>query len=49
MVYIAQLIIRFPMTEEYWTGYPSKDDPYGFPHTWQQELLKTLIKIQPTK
>ena len=49
MIYISQLIIRFPMSEEYWTGYPSKDDPYGFPHTWQQEFLKTLIKIQPTK
>ena len=49
MIYLSQLIIRFPLIEEYWTGYPSKDDPYGFPHTWQQEFLKTLIKIQPTK
>ncbi len=48
MVYVSQLIIRYPMNTTYWTGWPSKDKPYGFPHSWQQELMKTLFALQPT-
>jgi peptide/nickel transport system substrate-binding protein len=48
MVYVSQLIIRYPMNTTYWTGWPSKDKPYGFPHSWQQELMKTLFTLQPT-
>ena len=49
MLYVAQLIIRYPMSTEYWTGWPSKEDPYGFPHSWQQEFQKTILRLQPTK
>jgi peptide/nickel transport system substrate-binding protein len=49
MVFVSQLIIRYPMSTEYWTGWPTKDDVYGFPHSWQQEFLKTIIRLQPTK
>jgi len=48
MVYVSQLIIRYPMNTTYWTGWPSKDKPFGFPHSWQQELMKTLFALQPT-
>lgn len=48
MIYVSQLIIRYPMNTTYWTGYPSNKDPFGFPHSWQQELMKTIIKLQPT-
>src|SRR5262249_26771154 len=46
-VFVAQLVIRYPMSQQYWTGWPSKEDPYGFPHSWQQEFLKTILKLQP--
>jgi peptide/nickel transport system substrate-binding protein len=49
MVFVSQLIIRYPMSTEYWTGWPSDKDVYGFPHSWQAEFLKTIIKLQPTK
>jgi peptide/nickel transport system substrate-binding protein len=48
MVYVSQLIIRYPMNTTYWTGWPTKDKPYGFPHSWQQELMKTIFTLQPT-
>lgn len=47
-VYVAQLIIRYPMSSHYWTGWPTKDDAYGFPHSWQQEFLKTILRLEPT-
>ena len=40
-IFLAQLIIRYPLNTSRWTGWPTKDDPYGFPHSWQWELLKT--------
>jgi peptide/nickel transport system substrate-binding protein len=49
MVYVSELLIRYPMTTEYWTGWPSKDQPFGFPHSWQQEFMKTIVSLQPTK
>jgi peptide/nickel transport system substrate-binding protein len=48
-VYVAQLIIRFPLNTTYWVGWPSVATPYGFPHTWQWELLKTFINLEPTQ
>jgi len=42
-VFVAQLVIRYPMTTQYWTGWPSQEDPYGFPHSWQQEFMKTIL------
>jgi peptide/nickel transport system substrate-binding protein len=48
-VYVAQLIIRYPMSTENWTGWPSQENVYGFPHSWQWELLKTFINLEPTK
>jgi peptide/nickel transport system substrate-binding protein len=47
-IFVAQLIIRYPMNTELWTGWPTEDDVYGFPHSWQQEFLKTLIRLEPT-
>ena len=47
-VYVAQLIIRYPMSTHYWTGWPTEADPYGFPHSWQQEFLKTILRLEPT-
>jgi peptide/nickel transport system substrate-binding protein len=48
-IYVAQLIIRYPMSTEYWTGWPTQDNSYGFPHSWQWELLKTFINLEPTQ
>ena len=48
-VYVAQLIIRYPMNTTYWVGWPSTAAPYGFPHSWQWELLKTFINLEPTQ
>ncbi|NJN83740.1 MAG: hypothetical protein HC802_16675, partial [Caldilineaceae bacterium] len=48
-IYLGQLIIRYPMSTENWTGWPSQDNVYGFPHSWQWELLKTFINLEPTK
>jgi len=47
-VYVAQLIIRYPMSNHYWTGWPTEEDAYGFPHSWQQEFLKTILRLEPT-
>ncbi len=46
-IYVGQLIIRYPMSTQHWTGWPSAEDPYGFPHSWQWELLKTFINLEP--
>ncbi len=46
-VFVAQLIIRYPMSTARWTGWPTQEDPYGFPHSWQQEFLKTIIRLEP--
>ncbi len=48
-VFLAQLIIRYPLNNARWTGWPSQSDPYGFPHSWQWELLKTFIRLEPTR
>ena len=48
-IYFGQLIIRYPMSTEYWTNWPTQENPYGFPHSWQEELEKTFINLQPTK
>jgi peptide/nickel transport system substrate-binding protein len=48
MVNFAQLVLRYSLNTTYWTGWPSKDDPFGLVDPWRQELLKTLLKLQPT-
>lgn len=48
-IYFGQLIIRYPMSTEYWTGWPNEENPYGFPHSWQWELLKTFINLEPAQ
>ncbi len=47
-VFVSQLIIRYPMSTARWTGWPTQEDPYGFPHSWQQEFMKTIIRLEPT-
>jgi peptide/nickel transport system substrate-binding protein len=46
-LFFSQLIIRYPMTTANWTGWPNKEDPYGFPHSWQQEFMKTILRLEP--
>ena len=48
-IFLAQLIIRYPCNTTRWTGWPSQQDPYGFPHSWQWELLKTFIRLEPAQ
>ena len=48
-IYLGQLIIRYPMSTEYWTGWPDQENPYGFPHSWQWEFQKTFINLEPTQ
>ena len=48
-IYLGQLIIRYPMSTQYWTGWPSAENPYGFPHSWQQEFQKTFINLRPAQ
>jgi len=48
-IFLAQLIIRYPLNNSRWTGWPTQTDPYGFPHSWQWELLKTFIRLEPTR
>ena len=46
-IFISQLIIRYPMNTSRWEGWPTAADSYGFPHSWQWEFLKTLIRLRP--
>ena len=46
-IYISQLVIRYPMNTSRWVGWASDEDPYGFPHSWQWEFLKTLLRLRP--
>jgi peptide/nickel transport system substrate-binding protein len=46
-VFVSQLIIRYPMSTARWTGWPTQEDSYGFPHSWQQEFMKTIIRLEP--
>ena len=46
-IFISQLIIRYPMNTSRWKGWPTEKDSYGFPHSWQWEFLKTLIRLRP--
>jgi peptide/nickel transport system substrate-binding protein len=48
-IYLGQLIIRYPMSTEYWTNWPDQNNPYGFPHSWQEEMEKTFINLQPAQ
>lgn len=48
-IYVSQLIIRHMGNETYWTGWPTKENNYGFLHPWQQEFLKTVINLKPAR
>ncbi|GIV77879.1 ABC transporter substrate-binding protein [Litorilinea aerophila] len=48
-IYLGQLIIRYPMSTQYWTNWPTQDNVYGFPHSWQWELEKTFINLKPAQ
>jgi peptide/nickel transport system substrate-binding protein len=48
-IYLGQLIIRYPMSTEYWTNWPDQNNPYGFPHSWQEELEKTFLNLEPVQ
>jgi hypothetical protein len=49
VVLLGQLIIRYPMSTEYWTGWPDQNDVYGFPHSWQWEFQKTFVNLEPVQ
>ena len=46
-IFVAQLIIRYPMNTTYWTNWPTQDNVYGFPHSWQHNFMLTFINLQP--
>ena len=48
-IYVGQLIIRYPMNTTYWTNWPTQEDPYGFPHSWQNDFMLTFINAQPVQ
>jgi peptide/nickel transport system substrate-binding protein len=48
-IYLGQLIIRYPMSTQYWTGWPDQANPYGFPHSWQQEFQKSFVNLRPAQ
>ncbi|MCE7988422.1 MAG: ABC transporter substrate-binding protein [Caldilinea sp. CFX5] len=48
-IFVAQLIIRYPMNTTYWTNWPTQDNVYGFPHSWQHDFMLTFINLQPTQ
>jgi peptide/nickel transport system substrate-binding protein len=48
-IYVSQLIIRYPMSTEYWTNWPTQENPYGFPHSWQDEFQKTFVNLEPVQ
>jgi peptide/nickel transport system substrate-binding protein len=48
-IYVGQLIIRYPMSTQYWTGWPTEDNVYGFPHSWQHDFMLTFINLQPAQ
>ena len=47
-IYIAQLHVRNPKSEKYWTGWPTIDDPYGVDLPVQMEFLKVIINLKAT-
>ncbi|CAN5813018.1 ABC transporter substrate-binding protein [soil metagenome] len=46
-IYVGQLIIRYPMNTTYWTNWPTQDNVYGFPHSWQADFEMTFINLKP--
>ena len=48
-IYLGQLVIRYPMSTQYWTGWPDQNDVYGFPHSWQWEFQKTFVNLKPAE
>ena len=48
-IYVGQLIIRYPMSTQYWTNWPLEANPYGFPHSWQHDFMLSFINLQPAE
>jgi peptide/nickel transport system substrate-binding protein len=48
-IYIGQLIIRYPMSTQYWTNWPTQDNVYGFPHSWQHDFMLSFINLEPAQ
>lgn len=48
-IYIGQLIIRYPMNTHYWKNWPTEDNVYGFPHSWQHDFMLTFINLEPAQ
>ncbi len=48
-IYVGQLIIRYPMSTQYWTNWPVEGNVYGFPHSWQHDFMLTFINLEPAE
>jgi len=48
-IYVGQLIIRYPMSTQYWTNWPVEGNVYGFPHSWQHDFMLTFINLEPAQ
>jgi peptide/nickel transport system substrate-binding protein len=48
-IYVGQLIIRYPMSTQYWSNWPVEGNVYGFPHSWQHDFMLTFINLQPAQ
>ena len=48
-IYVGQLIIRYPMNTTNWTNWPTQDNVYGFPHSWQHDFMLTFINLKPAQ
>jgi peptide/nickel transport system substrate-binding protein len=48
-IYLGQLIIRYPMSTQYWTNWPVEGNVYGFPHSWQKNFLLSFINLEPAQ
>ena len=47
-IYFANLHVRTPNSNKYWTGWPSLDNPYAVDLPVQMEFLKTVIHLKAT-
>jgi peptide/nickel transport system substrate-binding protein len=48
-IYVGQLIIRYPMSTQYWTNWPTEGNVYGSPHSWQHDFMLSFINLQPAQ
>jgi len=48
-VQLLQFYHRIPLNTTYWTGWPSKEDPYMNEAFWHRTFINILTKLQPTE